>query len=96
MIKNEKEQIGERLVNLRKAFGWSATYLAQVCDVTPQRWYNYETARNEPPRVVLQKLKLLTGVTSDYILFGDQSALPFDLAIRLSLTDGKSAKDQTA
>lgn len=93
MIINEKERIGKRLINLRKAFGWSATYLAQVCDVTPQRWYNYETARNEPPRVVLKKLKLLTGVTSDYILFGDQSALPFDLAVRLSLIAGKNAEN---
>lgn len=93
MIINEKERIGKRLINLRKAFGWSATYLAKVCDVTPQRWYNYETARNEPPRVVLKKLKLLTGVTSDYILFGDQSALPFDLAVRLSLIAGKNTEN---
>lgn len=93
MIINEKERIGKRLINLRKAFGWSATYLAQVCDVTPQRWYNYETARNEPPLVVLKKLKLLTGVTSDYILFGDQSALPFDLAVRLSLIAEKNAEN---
>lgn len=96
MTKTEKEEISERLVNLRKAFGWSATYLAHVCNVTPQRWYNYETARNEPPRIVLQKLKHLTGVTSDYILFGDQSALPFDLAIRLGLIDNKNLENRTA
>jgi len=74
-----KEAMAQRIIAIRKAKKWSATFMAQAVGATPQRWYMYEKGRSTPPTEVLAKIKQLTGATADFILFGDTSGMPFEL-----------------
>jgi transcriptional regulator with XRE-family HTH domain len=78
-----REAIANRLIALRKAKGWSSTFIATAVGATPQRWYTYENGRSVPPAPVLAKVRQLTGATADFILFGDTRNMPYELMQQL-------------
>ncbi|QND60361.1 helix-turn-helix domain-containing protein [Mesorhizobium huakuii] len=78
-----KTAIAARLVAVRVARGWTAGGMATALQLSPQRWHNYEQGNTMVPPEVLARLWQLTGVTSDFVLFGRTDALPADLAALL-------------
>lgn len=88
-----REAIASRLIALRKAKGWSSTFLANAVGATPQRWYTYENGRSVPPAPTLAKIRQLTGASADFILFGDTRNMPYELIQQLEQT-GAPEKSQ--
>jgi len=90
------EAIGTRLAKVRKTLGRSQSALAEVLGMSSQRYNNYELGRTQPPPPVLAQIWRLTGATSDYILFGNESGLPFDLVMKLREIDAQEAGKRSA
>jgi len=71
------EQVGRRLKTLRVAMGY-ATIRAFAADVgvNEDRYDKWEKGKALIPPEVVEDLKRSFGVTSDWIYFGEESALP--------------------
>jgi transcriptional regulator with XRE-family HTH domain len=68
--------IGARLELLREWRGAKQKDMAAMAGVTPQAWNNWIRGRARPDIEQVWDLCRETGVTSDYIYFGDRSGLP--------------------
>lgn len=78
-----KSDFGERLIHLRKQLGYKeAVDMADAIGVDQNTYTRWERGETYPQVPNLLKLKRVTGVTADYLFFGDLSGLPFQL-IRL-------------
>lgn len=76
---------GVRLLKLREAFGIpTQTAMAAALKITVSRWNNFE--RDQSPLsldVATRICRRFPGVTLDWLIFGNGSGLPLDLARRL-------------
>jgi transcriptional regulator with XRE-family HTH domain len=82
-----QEAIGRRLKLLREKLGYEGrgkqTKFASMIGIADTTWNNYERGRAKITPFNLRKLKRKTGVTSDWIYFGDSDELPLNIARRL-------------
>ncbi len=80
------ESCGQRMRRLRLAFGYEnqrhwISWLGP--EFTYQGWNNYENDRSKPNEQRVRLLRVRTGVTGDWIHYGDEAALPHGLQQRL-------------
>lgn len=71
--------IGDRLRQLRLFRDALQKDMAAVAGVTPQAWNNWEKGRARPDVEQVYALCRATGVTSDWVYYGDRSGLPLRL-----------------
>lgn len=75
-----KAEFGTRMQHFREALGHATrASFARFIDVDQNAYSAWERGERFPEVANLLKLKEVTGVTSDYLLFGDASGLPMDL-----------------
>lgn len=60
--------LGQKIFELRTAFGWSQVVLAQKLGVAKQTVSNWENENIQPSIEMLVRLTKLFNVTSDYLL----------------------------
>ena len=60
--------LGQRIGELRNAFGWSQVDLAKRLGVAKQTVSNWENENIQPSVEMLVRLAKLFGVTTDYLL----------------------------
>jgi transcriptional regulator with XRE-family HTH domain len=77
------EAIANRLAKVRMARGLTQVSMATALQISNQRWNSYEIGRTHPPAAILALVWRFTGATSDYILFGNESGLPWELLQKL-------------
>lgn len=76
--------LGQRIMELRTAFGWSQVELAKRLGVAKQTVSNWENENIQPSIEMLVRLSKIFGVTTDYLL-------GLDNAVRLNI-DGLSSE----
>lgn len=64
--------LGERIFELRTAFGWSQVQLAQKLNISKQTVSNWENDNIQPSIEMLLRIAKTFGVTTDYLLGLDQ------------------------
>lgn len=67
--------IGERIVEQRKKLGMTRVQLAQDLDIPHTTLRNYETDQREPGHKTLIALSHRFGVTTDYLLLGNDESV---------------------
>lgn len=67
--------IGERIVEQRKKLGMTRVQLAQDLDIPHTTLRNYETDQREPGHKTLIALSQRFGVTTDYLLLGNDESV---------------------
>ena len=78
--------IGKRLVAVRHALGISSqAELCRTLGVLKSQWNQYETGERRITIDVALKLKMLYGITIDYIYTGDPSGLPARLHQQIAI-----------
>ena len=65
-------EIGKRFLEARVAAGMTQSDVSRICDVTRVSVSHYENGRNAPEVRVLALFAKATGVTTDYLLFGNE------------------------
>ena len=70
------ETIGKRISSLRKAMGMKQEELAERLDVSGQAVSNWENDQTCPDISLLPRLARVFGVTTDYLLTGEQEQPP--------------------
>ena len=64
--------LGERIFELRTAFGWSQVQMAQKLNISKQTVSNWENDNIQPSIEMLLRIAKTFGVTTDYLLGLDQ------------------------
>lgn len=83
--------LGQRINELRTAFGWSQVELAKRLNISKQTVSNWENENIQPSIEMLVRLSGLFNVTTDYLLGLDQiprlniEGLPTSFVAHLSL-----------
>ncbi len=72
--------LGQRIAEIRNAFGWSQVDLAKRLGVAKQTVSNWENDNIQPSIEMLVRVAKTFGVTTDFLL-------GLDNAIRLDITD---------
>lgn len=86
--------LGQRIGEMRAAFGWSQVELAKRLGVAKQTVSNWENENIQPSIEMLVRLARLFGTTTDYLLGLDQTprisveGLPDDVVAHISLLIG--------
>lgn len=77
--------IGRRLRALREALGYAKNQaaFARLCDISPRAWNNYELGLRTPSREEAGKVRRVTGVTLDFVYYGDDRSLTLELASKI-------------
>ena len=79
--------IGYRLRLLREVLGYKGRgnqkKFAEMIGIDANSWNAYEHGGSRIPVDNMRKLKRKTGVTSDWVYFGDADDLPLNIARRL-------------
>ncbi|MBB3996900.1 helix-turn-helix transcriptional regulator [Aureimonas pseudogalii] len=75
--------IGQRLIQTRAALGMSQADFARFLDFSTAALSNYETGLRRPNLDQAFVIVRRTGVTLDWIYFGDRSGLPLRLAEKI-------------
>ena len=70
------ESIGKRICALRKAKGMKQEELAQRLDISGQAVSKWENGQTCPDVSLLPRLAEILGVTTDYLLTGEQEQTP--------------------
>lgn len=60
--------LSERLINLRERKDYTKKYISGILNITPSAYSFYETGKNTPPLVAIEKLADFYNVTTDYLL----------------------------
>ena len=68
---DRKENLGERIKQLRLARGWSQEEFGEKIDIHLQTIRVYEKDETIPSALVLKRMAEVFGVTADYLLFGE-------------------------
>jgi len=63
--------LGQRIVRLRTARGWSRADLAEKLGISPERLKKWEHGKNAPPITLLEPLARVLGVTLDELVTGE-------------------------
>lgn len=83
--------LGQRINELRTAFGWSQVELAKRLSISKQTVSNWENENIQPSIDMLVRLSNTFGVTTDYLLGRDSvprldiEGLPTNVVAHLSL-----------
>ncbi|WP_156368816.1 helix-turn-helix transcriptional regulator [Methylobacterium sp. Leaf100] len=83
---DRKEEIASRVRVLRKAYFETQVAAAGRCQVSTNTWNHYEKGRSPPSDPVMMKLKVLHGITRDWIMDGSLYGMPPDTQERLLKT----------
>ncbi len=67
------EQLGNRILKLRKEKDWSQSDLAKMVGVTYAQIGRYETKGAQPSAEVLKKIADALNTTTDFLMNGDKS-----------------------
>jgi transcriptional regulator with XRE-family HTH domain len=67
----QKNKLGDRITELRKAKAWSQTLLAEKVGVSYAQIGRYETKDSQPPAQVLKKIAEAVETTVDFLLNGN-------------------------
>jgi len=70
---SQKNQLGNRIVTLRKAKSWSQTQLADKVGISYAQIGRYETKGSQPPAEVLKKIADALDSTVDFLVNGDNT-----------------------
>jgi transcriptional regulator with XRE-family HTH domain len=87
---SEQEQIGDRLLELRRAYGMKAKDFAAFVGIAETTWNNYERGKRRISIDEALKVASRTGAGLDWIFRGIESSLPGHVLQRL---DALRAKD---
>src|SRR5664279_4081318 len=68
---SQKNKLGARIVELRKAKNWSQSELAAKVGVSYAQIGRYETKGSQPPAQVLKKIADALDSTVDYLINGN-------------------------
>jgi transcriptional regulator with XRE-family HTH domain len=92
----DSRAVGERLKRTREALGYEGhggqAIWCRFVGITPQAWNNYESGLNRISLDQAFKVCAATGVTLDWIYFGDRSGLPVRIASQLAEFAQKKAQ----
>lgn len=81
---DKPEVIGERLRIARLAMGYEdQVAFALRCGVSSQAWNNWERGRQPPSLDQASRIRARTGLTTDFIYYGDLRGLAQDLADKI-------------
>lgn len=64
--------LGQRIFELRTAFGWSQVQLAKKLNISKQTVSNWENDNIQPSIEMLMRMAKVFGVSTDYLLGLDQ------------------------
>lgn len=67
-MKDASTQIGKKLKELRKAHGYTQTYIASNIDVKQPTYQQYESGKRIPSTPIVYKLANFYGLTTDELL----------------------------
>jgi DNA-binding XRE family transcriptional regulator len=70
------QEVAKRLRALRKATGNTSARMAQLCNITAQRWHAWEKGLYLPDVIVMIQLCERFRLTLDWIYTGDTTLLP--------------------
>lgn len=70
---SQKNKLGNRIIELRKAKNWSQSQLADKVGVSYAQIGRYETKDAQPPAEVLKKIADALDSTLDYLINGSSS-----------------------
>jgi len=77
---DQTEAFAKRLRAVREACGYSTMReFAKRLGVEEDAYGWYERARSLPHPYIIGRIRQLTGVTADYLYYGDERGLPIEL-----------------
>ncbi len=68
---SQKNKLGTRIIELRKAKNWSQSQLADKVGVSYTQIGRYETKASQPPAAVLKKMADALDTTVDFLINGN-------------------------
>jgi len=68
---SQKNKLGSRIIELRKAKNWSQSQLADKVGVSYAQIGRYETKGSQPPAAVLKKIADALDTTVDFLINGN-------------------------
>jgi transcriptional regulator with XRE-family HTH domain len=68
---SQKNKLGTRIIDLRKAKNWSQSELARQVGVSYAQIGRYETKGSQPPAAVLNKIADALDTTVDFLINGN-------------------------
>jgi transcriptional regulator with XRE-family HTH domain len=68
---SQKNKLGTRIIELRKAKNWSQSQLADKVGVSYAQIGRYETKGSQPPAAVLKKIADALDTTVDFLINGN-------------------------
>ena len=68
---SQKNKLGSRIIELRKAKNWSQSQLADKVGVSYAQIGRYETKDSQPPAAVLKKIADALDTTVDFLINGN-------------------------
>ena len=88
MRETNYKKVGRRLAAVRLAMGMKQNEFARLIGVSEQNMNNYETGRSRPRVDIAFRICQKTGITLDWIYFGDPAGLPQRLTKLIFQEDG--------
>lgn len=89
-----KEGFGKRLRLARKAAGYrTAKDFADKLEIDQNLYSPYESRSYIPKPATLWKFKQYLGITTDYLLFGDESALQVDIYKKIKVVEAEADEE---
>lgn len=79
----KNDAVGHRLKLLREALGMSPSEMADTLGIQRTYWSRFEGGKQGLSDAVAALLCVRYGVTLDWLILGDWSKLPFDLAEKI-------------
>ena len=79
----EHDAVRRRVVQLRKAMGFTQATMGRLCGMNATTWNNYEKGVRRISIDMAIKLCQTTGVTMDFIYRGEMRGLQHDLVLKL-------------
>lgn len=70
---NQMEEVGKRISNLRKSYGYTQEKLAEMADISIQFLVQIEHGKKTMKVGTLRKLSAALSVSSDYIINGSEA-----------------------
>ncbi|MEN3950268.1 helix-turn-helix transcriptional regulator [Iodidimonas sp. SYSU 1G8] len=84
-----RSKFGVRLHVARRAAGFSRqTSFASALGVSPSRLSQWERGKRMPDMIYLGKICTITGVTLDWLYFGNAASMPYGMMQRIHALQG--------
>ena len=82
--------LSEKIIMLRKKYGWSQEELAERLDISRQSVSKWESGASIPDLERIVSMSQLFGVTTDYLLKDEMEETEFADGMTPEITEGKS------